>query len=61
MGNKSTRGRTLIKLLKSPGSTISASDILSTIFLPSDPHELCDRLTFLLQEKQAGISSNINQ
>ena len=26
----------------------------STIFLPSDLNELCDRLKFLLQEKEAG-------
>ena len=50
-GNKSTRDRTLIKLLKSPA--IIASGI-STIFLSSDPDELCNRLKLLLQEKHAG-------
>ena len=61
-GNKSTRDRTLIKLLKSPGLTISASGISNTIFLPSDPHELCDRLNLLLQEIQAGkISDKTNE
>ena len=45
--NKSTRDRTLIKLLISPGLMISASGISSqkksssnTIFLSSDPNEL---------------------
>ena len=55
-GNKSTRDRTLIKLLKSP--VIIASGI-STIFLSSDPDELCNRLKLLLQEKHAGYNSDI--
>ena len=55
-GNKSTRDRTLIKLLKSPA--IIASGI-STIFLSSDPDELCNRLKLLLQEKHAGNNSDI--
>ena len=54
LGNKSTRGKTLIKLLKSP--TIMASGI-STIFLPSDSDEFSNRLKLLLQEKQAGNNS----
>ena len=29
------------------------------MFLPSDPNELCDRLKFLLQEKQAGNNSEL--
>ena len=53
-GNKSTRDRTLIKLLKSPGLMVSASGVSKTIFLSSDPDELCNRLKFLLQEKHAG-------
>ena len=57
-GNKSTRDRKLIKLLKSPA--IMASGVLKTIFLSSDPNELCDRLKLLLQEKHAGNSSNIS-
>ena len=56
-GNKSTRDRKLIKLLKSPA--IMASGVLKTIFLSSDPNELCDRLKLLLQEKHAGNNSNI--
>ena len=53
---KSTRDRTLIKLLKSPA--IMASGISKAIFSSSDPVELCDRLQLLLQEKQAGNNSD---
>ena len=59
IGNKSTRDRTLIKLLKSPGLTVSASGVSETIFLSSDPDELCERLKLLLQEKHAGNNSDI--
>ena len=55
-GNKSTRDRTLIKLLKSPA--VLASSVSKTIFLSSDPNELCDRLKLLLQENQAGNNSD---
>ena len=58
-GNKSTRDRKLIKLLNSPGLMVSASGVSKTIFLSSDPDELCDRLKLLLQEKQAGNNSDI--
>ena len=47
----------MVKLLKSPA--IMASGISKTIFLSSDPDELCGRLKLLLQEKQAGNNSNI--
>ena len=57
VGNKSTRDKTLIKLLNSP--TIKASGSSKTIFLSSDPNELCDRLKLLLQEKHAGNNSNL--
>ena len=61
-GNKSTRDRTLIKLLISPGLIVSASGVSKTIFLSSDPNELCNRLKLLLQEKHAGnISDIINE
>ena len=43
LGNKSTWDRTLIKLLKSPGLLVSASGVSKTIFLSSDPDELCVR------------------
>ena len=56
-GNKSTRDRTLIKLLKSPA--IMASGVSKSIFLSSDPDELCSRLKLLLQEKHAGNNSDI--
>ena len=57
VGNKSTRDRTLIILLNTPA--IMASGISKTMFLSSDPNELCDRLKLLLQEKQAGNNSDI--
>ena len=58
VGNKSTRDRKLIRLLKSPGLMVSASGISKTIFLSSDPDELCERLKLLLQEKHAGNNSD---
>ena len=57
-GNKPTGDRTLMKLLKSPGLMVSASDVTKTIFLRPDPNELCDRFKLLLQEKQAGNNSH---
>ena len=57
VGKKSTRGRTLIKLLKSPA--IMASGVSNIIFLSSDPNELCDRLRLLLLEKHGGNNSDI--
>ena len=59
VGKKPTRDKTLIKLLKSPGLIVSASGFSKTIFLPSDPDELCDRLKLLLQEKHAGNNSDL--
>ena len=38
---------------------VSASGVSNTKFLPSDGDELCDRLKFLLQEKQAGNNSDL--
>ena len=58
-GNKSIRDRKLIKLLKSPGLIVSASGVSKTMFLSSDPHELCDRLKLLLQEKHGGNNSDL--
>ena len=58
-GNKSTRVKTLIELLKSPGLMVSAFDISKTIFFSSDPDEIRDRLKLLLQEKQASNISDI--
>ena len=51
--------KTLIKILKSPGLIVSASGVSKTIFLSSDPDELCNRLKLLLEEKQAGNNSDI--
>ena len=55
-GRKSDRDNFFKRLLESPA--IMASGI-STIFLSSDPDELCDRLKLLLQETQAANSSDI--
>ena len=56
-GNKSDRDKSIVRLLKSPA--IMASGISKTIFLPSDPDELCNRLKLLLQEKHAGNNSDL--
>ena len=61
-GKKSTRDTSLTKLLNSPGLIVSASGVSKTIFLSSDPVELCNILKLLLQEKHAGNNSGlINQ
>ena len=57
IGDKSTRDRTLIKLLKSPA--IKAARIQNVIFLPSDSDEFCNRLKLILQEKHAGNNSDL--
>ena len=59
VGKKSTGDRTLVDLLKSPSLIVSASAVSKTIFLSSDPDELWNRLKLLLQEKHAGINSDI--
>ena len=59
IGKKSTRDKTLIKLLESPGLMVSASSVSKTLFLSSDPDEVCDRLKLLLQEIHAGNNSNL--
>ena len=56
-GNKSDRDKSIIRLLRSPA--IMASGVSKTIFLSSDPNELCYRLKLLLQEKHADNNSNI--
>ena len=43
-GNESTRDGTFIKLPRSPGLMVSTSGISKTMFLSTDPNELCDRL-----------------
>ena len=55
VGNKSTRDRTLIELLNSPGLMVSVSGVSKRTFLSSDPNELCNRLKLLLQEKTLEI------
>ena len=54
-GRPTTRDRTLLKLLKSPSSMVSASRVSKTILLSSDPDELYDRLTLLLQKNTLEI------
>ena len=44
LGRNSTRDKTLMKLLKSPGLMISASGVSRTKFLSSDPDDFCDKL-----------------
>ena len=56
-GRPSTRHTSIIKILESPA--IMASGISKTIFLSSDPDELCERLKLLLQEKNGGNNSEI--
>ena len=56
-GNKSNRDKSIKRLLESPA--IMASGVSKTIFLSSDPNELCDRLKLLLQEKHAGNNSDL--
>ena len=56
-GRPSTRHTFIIKILESPA--ILASGISKTIILSSNPNELCDRLRLILQEKHAGINSDI--
>ena len=53
----SVRHNSMIRLLEQPA--IMASGFSKTIILSSNPNELCDRLKLLIQEKQAGNSSNI--
>ena len=58
-GKKTSRDKSLIRLLKSTSKTLSASGVASshekeslskTIFCSSDPNELCNRLKLILQE-----------
>ena len=57
-GRKSNRDKSMIKLIESPA--IMVSGISKTIFLSSDPDELCNKSKFLLQEKYDGKISDIN-
>ena len=56
VGRKNPRDESLIKLLKLPAVMPSGN---STIFLPTNPDELCDIINLLQQEKQAGNISII--
>ena len=55
-GRKSNRDKSMIKLLKSPAGMASR---ISTIISSENSDGLCDKWKLLLQEKQAGITSNI--
>ena len=55
IGRKCTRDSSIVELLKLPA--IRASRI-STIFLSSDPNELCDRLRLIIQQNQFGNDTN---
>ena len=56
-GRPSIRHNSMIRLLNQ--TPITASGFTKTIFLSSDPNELCDRLKLLLQEKHGGNNSNL--
>ena len=56
-GRPSVRHNSMIRLLDQP--TIMASGFSKTIFLSSDPNELCNRLKLLLQEKHGGNNPNL--
>ena len=57
IGRPSIRHESMIRLLDQPA--IMASGISKTIFLSSNPNEICDRLNLLLQEKHGGNISNL--
>ena len=56
-GRPSVRHNSMIRLLNQPA--IMASGVSKTIFLSSNPNELCNRLKLLLQEKHGGNNSNL--
>ena len=58
-GNKYTWVRRLIRLLKSPGLMITASDVPNTNNLLTNHNESCNRLKLFLQEKQVDSKSGI--
>ena len=59
LGNKSTRDKFPKRLLKSPAIMVGPLKESNTRLLSTDLNELCDRLNLVLQEKQAGNSSDI--
>ena len=56
-GRKSNIDKSMIKLLKSPA--IMASGVTKIILLSFDPNELCNRLKLLIEERQAGLNSDV--
>ena len=60
LGNKSTRDKSLERVLQSPNIMVSASGVsMFTGFLSSNSNELRDRSILSLQEKQTRNISNI--
>ena len=57
--NQSTRDRALIRLLKTTGILVSASNISKTRFLSPDSNKLCDGENLFIEKKQADDISNI--
>ena len=56
-GRPSNGDKSLIKLPNSPATMVSG---VSTLFLPSDPKDFCDRLKLSLHQKQARNNSRIS-
>ena len=56
-GRPPVRHKSIMRLLNQPPTT--ASGVTKTIFLSSNPDELCNSLRLLLQEKHAGNNSDI--
>ena len=48
---KSIRDTTFINLLKSPGLMVPGSGVSKTVFLSSDPDELCDKFKIIITRK----------
>ena len=60
LGNKSTRDKSISKMLNAPAIMAGSLKETNTRRLSCDPKKVCDRLKLFLQEKQAGDNSNIN-
>ena len=58
-GDKSTRNKSRIGVLKSSAITAGSLKESKTKLLSSTPHELCDRRNLLLQEKKSRISVDL--
>ena len=56
---ENTRDKSVLRFFQSPAFKARSLKEANTIWLSSDPNELCDRLKLLLQEKQVGNNSEI--